>query len=78
MAARTGIHPPLMAAQFEQIAALPENRDRRLELRGGALIEVVSNSYLSEMAAALLEEIHAFDEVHKLERVTGADSGYRQ
>lgn len=77
MATRTRIHPPMTAAQFAEIAALPENRHRRLELRGGKVVEVVSNSYSSEVAAALLGEIYAFNKIHKLGRVTGADGGYQ-
>ncbi len=40
--------------EFEQIAALPENADRRLEYIGGEIIEMVSNNYSSLVAARIL------------------------
>jgi Uma2 family endonuclease len=64
------------AAAFEEIAALPENTDRRLELIDGEIIDVVSNSYSSVVAARILMEIGMVAKTHRLGRVTGADGGY--
>ena len=66
----------MTAEAFEQYAALPENRDRRLELIEGEVIEVVSDFDASEIAAGILAAIHAFVRTHKLGRVTGSDGGY--
>jgi Uma2 family endonuclease len=63
--------------EFEKIAALPENAHKRLEFIGGEIVEVVSNSDASEIAANLLAEIQVFVKAHHLGRVTGADGGYR-
>jgi len=68
--------PKYTAADFDQLIDLPENADRRLELIGGEVVEVVSNNYSSETAANLLAEIHSFARRHALGRVTGADGGY--
>jgi Uma2 family endonuclease len=64
------------AADFEQIAALPENRERRLEYIGGEVIEVVSNNEASRVAASILAEIRMFIKGRALGWVTGADGGY--
>ncbi len=66
----------LTVEEFEQLAALPENADRRLELIGGRIVEVVSNSDSSEIGAFLIEMISGFVRRHKLGRVTASDGGY--
>jgi Uma2 family endonuclease len=66
----------LSADEFEHIASLPENRDKRLEFIGGEIVEVVSNSYSSEVAAEVLGEVRTYVKAKKLGRVTGADGGY--
>src|SRR5262245_30141409 len=63
--------------EFERIAALPENAHKRLEFIGGEIVEVVSNSDASEIAANVLAEIRFYVKAHGLGRVTGADGGYR-
>jgi Uma2 family endonuclease len=67
----------LSVEEFERIAALPENAHKRLEFIGGEIVEVVSNSDASEIAANFLAEIQVFVKAHNLGRVTGADGGYR-
>ncbi len=62
--------------EFEQIALRPENRERRLEYIGGAIIEVVSNNYASKIAAAVLIAIGMWVKDKHLGDVTGADGGY--
>jgi len=64
------------AADFDRISSLPENADKRLELIGGEIVEVVSNNYSSETAATLLAEIKVFAKQRALGRVTGADGDY--
>ncbi len=66
----------LTAQEFDHIASLPENREKRLEFVGGEIVEVVSNNYSSEVAAEILGEMHRHVKLHKLGRVTGADGGY--
>src|SRR5258708_7808688 len=67
----------LTVEAFDKIAGLPENADKRLEFIGGAIIEVVTNNYASEIAATILAEIKIYAKTHNLGRVTGADGGYR-
>lgn len=62
--------------EFDQFAALPENVDRRLEYIGEEIIDVVSNSYSSEVAANILILIGIYVKNNHLGRVTGADGGY--
>ena len=62
--------------EFERFIALPDNVDKRFELIGGEIVEVVSNSYSSESAANILILLGGFVKTHKLGRVTGADGGY--
>lgn len=61
--------------EFEAIADLPENRDKRLEFVGGEIVEVVSNNYASLIGARFLIEIGIHVKAHKLGYVTGADGG---
>ncbi len=66
----------LTAAEFDHIASLPENREKRLEYVGGEIVEVVSNNYSSEVAATVLTVVSVHVRRNKLGRVTGADGGY--
>lgn len=66
----------ITVAGFEQLAALPENRERRLEYIGGEVVEVVSNNYASQVAANILAEIRMHIKGKNLGDVTGADGGY--
>ena len=65
------------AAQFDHLLSLPENRERRLELVGGEVIEVVSNNYASLIALYIAARLLTFVEADRLGWVTGADGGYR-
>src|SRR3954466_10074227 len=62
--------------EFDRIAALPENADKRLEFIGGEIIELVSDTYASELGIAMATEIRAYVKRNNLGRVTGADGGY--
>lgn len=66
----------MSAEAFEDYMLLPENQERRLELIGGDIFEVVSNNYSSIVAGILLAEIYTFSKTGKLGWVTGADGGY--
>jgi Uma2 family endonuclease len=67
----------LTVEEFDKIAALAENADKRLEFIAGEVIEVVTNNYASEIAARILTEIGVYVKGRQLGRVTGADGGYR-
>lgn len=43
----------ITAEEFDRIAALPENADKRLEFIGGEIVELVSNNYSSLIAATI-------------------------
>jgi Uma2 family endonuclease len=63
--------------EFDQFAALPENAERRLEYIGGEIIDVVSNSYSSEVAVNISFFIKLYLRQHGIGgHVTGADGGY--
>lgn len=64
------------AQDFEALALSPDNADRRLELIGGELTDVVSNVYASRLAARILGALVAYLEKSPLGDVTGADGGY--
>lgn len=66
----------ITAAEFERLAALPENRERRLEFIGGEIARMVSNNYASQIAANVLAEIRMHIKGKNLGDVTGADGGY--
>ncbi len=66
----------MTAEAFEQFSLQPENAPRRLELIEGEVIELVSDSYASEIAAIILGYLIQYVRVHELGRVTGADGGY--
>ncbi len=64
------------ADAFDEYALLPENRDRRLELINGRIVELVSTDYPSMIAGRILTWVNVHVMQHKLGRVTGADGGY--
>ncbi|MBL8155338.1 MAG: Uma2 family endonuclease [Anaerolineae bacterium] len=66
----------ITAQEFDRVAALPENRDRRLELIAGEIHEAASNHYASRIAAAIGAELRGFVKRGRLGGVTGADGGY--
>lgn len=61
-------------AIFEEFIA--EQSDKDYELIGGEIVEVVSRSYSSYIAARLLIKIGIFVEANQSGYVTGADGGY--
>ncbi|RPJ02749.1 MAG: hypothetical protein EHM39_01180 [Chloroflexi bacterium] len=63
--------------EFDRLVMKSENKERRLEYIGGEMVEVVSNNYVSEIAARILLRIGVYIETHQLGRITGADGGYR-
>lgn len=63
--------------EFDRIAALSENADKRLEFIGGEIVEVGSNNYASEVAATVLAAIGIYVKRNNLGRVTGADGSYK-
>jgi Uma2 family endonuclease len=64
------------AEEFDEISALPENADKRLEFIGGEIRQAISDYYASEVGATVMTNIVAFVKQNKLGRVTGADGGY--
>lgn len=61
-------------ATFEEF--IIEQSDKDYELIGGEIVEVVSHSYSSYIAARLLIKIGIFVETNQAGYVTGADGGY--
>jgi Uma2 family endonuclease len=61
---------------YERFILLPENEDRRFEYIEGEVVEVVSNSYSSRIAARILGRMLVYVERQKLGYITGADGGY--
>src|SRR5258708_35447815 len=70
-------HLRVSIEEFEKIAALPENRDKRLEYIGGQIVEVVSNSLSSQIAIRIAAKISIHVETNDLGYVTGEDGAYR-
>jgi len=70
-------HARVSVEEFEKIAALPENGDRQLEYIGGEIVEVVSNSFSSRIAARILARISIHVETNNLGYVTDTQGGYR-
>ena len=62
--------------EFEAVVAEPENVERLLELIEGEIIEVVSNSVSSRIAARIIFLLLSYLEDHPLGEITGADGGY--
>lgn len=62
--------------EFEKVALLPENADRRLEYVGGEVVEVGSNNSSSLVAVRIAAQLLTFVEQHTPGFVTGADGGY--
>jgi Uma2 family endonuclease len=61
---------------FERFAELPENLDRQFEFIGGEIVEIVTNSYASIVAAQVLIELGLHVRKHQLGYVTGEAGGY--
>jgi len=63
--------------EFEAIAELPENSDKRLEFIGGKIVESLSTNYVSIIGATILTLIAKFIEGKNLGRITAANGGYK-
>ena len=63
--------------EFERFIMLPENEERRFEYIEGDVVEVVSNSYSSEVAANILIVLGVYVKSKKSGHITGADGGYQ-
>jgi Uma2 family endonuclease len=68
------IQPKVTVEDFEAFIYAPENADRSFELIGGEIVEVVSNSYSSEIGAFFVALLIQWG--RSTGRVTGADGGY--
>jgi Uma2 family endonuclease len=66
----------LTAEEFDRIALLPENANKLLEFIGGRIVEVVSNSYSSILAARILIKLGIFTDGKDLGYFTTSDGGY--
>jgi Uma2 family endonuclease len=67
---------PITVEEFERIAALPENADRRLEYIAGEIIELVSSNYASIIASRVNTALGIQVEGNDLGYLTIADGGY--
>ena len=67
---------PITAEQLDQIALLPENRDRLLEFINGEIVEVVSNNKSSRLGIRVGGRLEIYATTKGLGYVTGADGGY--
>lgn len=63
--------------EFEVIAALPENHNRRMEYIGGEMVEMVSNNYSSYIGARVLTLLNMFVISKNLGWMTGEAGGYK-
>lgn len=71
------VQTPLTVAEFDRLAELPENADKRLEFIGGEVIEVPSNAYSSELAITIASFIKQYLRESGLSgHVTGEGGGY--
>lgn len=62
--------------EFFEFINRPENAAHHYELIAGEVVLVVSNGYVSRVAARIVRFLDAFVDEHKLGRVTTADGGY--
>lgn len=67
----------LSAAAFDEMVHAPENAERNLELIGGRVHEVVSNSQSSRVNLRLASHLTLFIDENQLGYVTGPDGGYQ-
>jgi Uma2 family endonuclease len=67
----------LTAADFERIVALSENRERRLELIDGEMVEMVSSGIASRVSMRLGGLLDAHVVADELGFVTDAQGGYQ-
>jgi Uma2 family endonuclease len=64
------------ADEYERIATLPENADKRLELINGEIVEVVSNQGSSRLGMKLGSRLQQYLDLYDIGYLTGADGGY--
>jgi len=69
--------PPMTAEEFEKFSLLRENANRRLELIGGEVIELVSNQKSGRIALQIGHLIKSYLDQHPIGYATPPDSGYR-
>lgn len=66
------------AEEFFEIASLPENEDKRLELDDGAIVDMGSSSQINAVTAARISYfLNAYVIPNDLGYVTGADGGFK-
>lgn len=66
------------ADEFFEIASLPENEDKRLELDDGVIVDMASSSQLNTVTAArIVYFLNAYVIPNDLGYVTGADGGFK-
>ncbi len=71
------VQTSLTVAEFDRLAALPANADKRLEFVGGEVVEVPSNPYSSEIASIISFFIRQYLRDSGLAgHVTGESGGY--
>lgn len=64
--------------EFWEIAHLPENEERRLELEDGVIVEMAVSSPINTVTAGrILHYLNAFVIPRDLGYVTGADGGFK-
>jgi Uma2 family endonuclease len=68
--------PRVRADEFDQIARLPENADKVLELIQGEIVEMPSNPYVSFIGMRIAVPLGVFVFEHGLGFVTGEAGGY--
>lgn len=68
----------ISADEFFDLASLPENEDKRLELEDGVVIEMASSTRINTVTGSRINYfISAFVLPNNLGYVTGADGGFR-
>jgi len=63
--------------EFEHFVMRPENAGKNFEFIGGEMVEVVTNSYSSQVAMQIGAQITIYVNKHRLGYVTGEAGGYR-
>jgi Uma2 family endonuclease len=66
----------MSAGEFEAFAVMPANADKRLELIGGEIVELVSNQEAARLTAKIIIEIGIYLKLHDLGYITSPEGGY--
>lgn len=69
-------HKGYTVEEFERFADLPENADKLLEYIGGEIVELPSNPYCSQIAAAIIGFLFMYLRQNPIGHVTGEAGGY--